>query len=81
MAKRKPLSPREAEEKYGLKPGHGRNYLETLVKEESAEEVYNCYTKNYELQIRGDAELKGLACFVIRNRQGGIVKEWTKVYD
>jgi|GEM_PF-2239498 len=80
-AKRKALSPREVEEKYGLKPGYGRNYVETQVDGERVAEVYNRYTKSYELQIRGDVELKGLARFVIRNSQGTVMRVWTNHYN
>ncbi|HHC24045.1 MAG TPA: hypothetical protein ENK58_01325 [Desulfobacterales bacterium] len=80
LVRKKSLSPREAEEKYGLKPGHGRNYVETQIDEERAEEVYNRYTRSYELQIRGDVELKRSTRFVIRNRQGAIINDQIKVY-
>jgi hypothetical protein len=53
----KPLSPRDAEDKYGLKRGRGRHVIETDVPRERVNRVKNPRTKVYELQIDGDVPL------------------------
>jgi len=53
----RPLSPSDAEDTYGLKPGRGRNYVETDVPTERVERRFNPATKTDELRIKGDVEL------------------------
>jgi RHS repeat-associated protein len=57
-AKGKPLSPRDAEDKYQIKPGHGRNIVETDVPADRVNRVFNPRTKDHELEIPGDVPLK-----------------------
>jgi hypothetical protein len=53
----RPLSPRDAEKKYGLKPGRGNNIVETDVPASRVKMVKNPRTKQYELRIEGDVPL------------------------
>jgi RHS repeat-associated protein len=55
--KKKPLSPRDAEAKYGLKRGRGRHFVETDVPVDRVQRMKNPKTRVYELQIRGDVPL------------------------
>jgi len=57
-ARLKPLSQLEAESTYGLKPGRGRNYVETDVAKSSVRQRYNPKTGANELVIRGDVPLQ-----------------------
>jgi RHS repeat-associated protein len=57
-ARGKPLSPRDAEQAYGLKQGRGRNYIETDVSADRVQRVYNPLTRSYELQVVGDVHLQ-----------------------
>ena len=57
-ARKKPLAPRVAEAKYLLKPGHGRDYVETDVLSKRVSRVKNPKTKNYELRIVGPVQLR-----------------------
>ena len=56
-ARGKPLSPRDAEAKYGIKPGRGRDIVETDVPANLVQRVKNPITKVDELQIIGDVPL------------------------
>ena len=56
-ASRKPLSPREAETKYQLHKGHGRNYVETDVPVSRVAIEYNTRTQANEIRIRGSVPL------------------------
>jgi RHS repeat-associated protein len=56
-ARRKPLSPREAESTYGLKRGRGQNYVETDVPANQVSKRYNPKTQADELVIKGDVTL------------------------
>jgi RHS repeat-associated protein len=56
-AQGKPLSPRDAEEKYQIQRGHGTNIIETDVPAERVNRVYNSRIQDYELQIQGDVTL------------------------
>ena len=56
-AKGKPLSPRDAETRYGLNRGHGRDIVETDVPSSRVKSVKNPKTKVKELQIEGDVPL------------------------
>lgn len=56
-ARGRPLSPRDAEAIYGLKPGRGRNYIETGVAASRVRRVRNPLTKSLELQIEGPIQL------------------------
>jgi hypothetical protein len=53
----KPLSPRDAEAKFGLKPGRGRHIVETDVAADRVTRVWNKVLKVYEYQIVGDVPL------------------------
>jgi RHS repeat-associated protein len=57
-ARRKPLSPREAESTYGLKRGRGQNYVETDVPANQVSKRYNPKTQADELVIKGDVTLE-----------------------
>jgi hypothetical protein len=57
-ARRKPLSALEAEDTYGLKPGRGRNYIETDVPAENVTQRYNPLTGSMELVVKGDVQLQ-----------------------
>jgi RHS repeat-associated protein len=65
-ANKKPLSARDAEQKYQIKPGRGRDYVETNVPRNRVERVKNPRTQNYELQIKGDVCLSCDATFTKR---------------
>jgi hypothetical protein len=56
-ADRKPLSQLEAEEKYQLKPGRGRDYVETDVPSSSLEVVKIPRYGAPELTVKGDLPL------------------------
>jgi len=56
-AQGKPLSPRDAEAKFGLKPGRGRNIVETDVPNNRIELVWNKIMKTFEYQVTGDVPL------------------------
>lgn len=58
LAKGKPLSPRDAEEKFGIKRGKGQNYVETDVPADKIDRVYNPKTKVWELTVKGDVILE-----------------------
>jgi RHS repeat-associated protein len=62
-ARGKPLSKIDAQDTYGLKPGHGQNYIETDVPAHRVNKVYNPTTKNFELQIKGDVPLENAKFF------------------
>jgi hypothetical protein len=47
----------EAETKYGLKPGRGRNYIETDVAKSQVGQRFNPKTKTIELVVKGDVKL------------------------
>jgi hypothetical protein len=53
----KPLSPRDAEDTFGLKPGRGRHVVETDVPADRIEKVWNEVMKVWEYQVKGDVEL------------------------
>jgi hypothetical protein len=57
-AKGKPLSRADAEKKYGIKKGHGRDIVETDVDASRVKRVPNPKTKSPELQIEGDVDLQ-----------------------
>jgi RHS repeat-associated protein len=57
-ARRKPLSPIEAQETYGLGPGRGRNYVETDVPADRVRQRYNPDTGATELVVEGDVQLQ-----------------------
>lgn len=52
-----PLSSRDAEEKYGLAKGHGRDYVETDFPRQSVKNEYNPRTRTYEIAIRNKVPL------------------------
>jgi hypothetical protein len=56
-ADRKPLGPREAEEKYLLKPGKGNAFVEFDALPEEVRAQMNRLTGNTELYLRGDVDL------------------------
>ncbi|MFC0074590.1 HYD1 signature containing ADP-ribosyltransferase family protein [Samsonia erythrinae] len=56
-AKNKPLSPLEAENKYQIGRGRGRDYIETDVPTESLEWVRNPRYHIDELTVKGDVKL------------------------
>ena len=56
-AKGNPGSPRDIEDKFGIKPGKGRNYVEFEVSLDEVEHVMNPSTGNYEFRIVGDVNL------------------------
>jgi RHS repeat-associated protein len=62
-ANKRPLPPRDAEKKYGIKRGRGQNYVETSVPENRVKRVKNPRTKSEELQIEGDLHLSDDATF------------------
>ncbi|WP_370387697.1 RHS repeat-associated core domain-containing protein [Snodgrassella alvi] len=57
MANKKPLNQLKAEEKYGIKQGHGRDYIETDVPTEKLEWIKNPAYHTKELTIKGDVVL------------------------
>ncbi|MGI8413382.1 MAG: HYD1 signature containing ADP-ribosyltransferase family protein [Solirubrobacteraceae bacterium] len=57
-ARNRPLSPREAERRYGLGRGRGNHYIETDVPNARISRVKNPRTGAPELQIRGDVPLR-----------------------
>jgi len=65
-ARRKPLSKADAEDKYGIPPGHGRDYVETDVPTSRITEVKNAVTGAKELTIRGEVPLSDNAKVVRR---------------
>jgi hypothetical protein len=65
-ARGKPLSPAEAKDKYGLAPGHGRDYVETDVLASRVQRVWNAKTRAFELVIKGDVQLLN-AVFIRRS--------------
>lgn len=66
-ANKKVLSPRDAERTYGLKPGRGRDYVETTVPSSRVSKVKNPITKVEELQMKGNVTLSSDANFHRRN--------------
>lgn len=58
LARGKPLSPRDAEARYGLRRGRGNKIVETDVPASRVKRVYNPSTKVEELQIEGDVPLR-----------------------
>ncbi len=56
-ARRNPLSPRDAEAKYGLRRGRGRDYVETDVPSSWIIRRTNPLTRAEEWLIRGDVPL------------------------
>ncbi|WP_323639797.1 RHS repeat-associated core domain-containing protein [Pectobacterium polonicum] len=56
-AKNKPLSPKDAESKYQIKPGKGRDYIETDVPNDSLEWITNPRYHREELTIKSDVKL------------------------
>ena len=57
-ARKKPLSPRDAEDKYKIDKGHGNNFVETDVEASRVENYKNPRTKRHELRVKGDLELR-----------------------
>jgi hypothetical protein len=57
LARRKPLAPRTAEDRCGLDPGHGRDYVETDVDANRVSDRWNPRAKTWELQIEGDIDV------------------------
>lgn len=57
-ANRKPLSPREAEDVYGLKRGRGQHFVETDVPKNQVGQRFNPDTGSKELVIKGDVPLQ-----------------------
>jgi len=57
-ANRSPLSPRDAERYYGLKPGRGRDYVEFDTSPGEARSVTNPRTGRTEWVIDGDVNLE-----------------------
>jgi hypothetical protein len=53
-----PLSQVQAETKYGLKPGRGRNFVETDVAKSQVSQRFNPMTGANELIIKGDLPLQ-----------------------
>ena len=58
IARRKPLAPRDAEEKYGITEGKGNAAIEFDVDEKELDFRYNPITKTDEYFIEGDVVLK-----------------------
>ena len=58
-ARRKPLAPRDAEDKYGIIVGKGNAVIEFDVDEMELDLRYNPITKTDEYFIEGDVILKG----------------------
>jgi len=58
-AHRSPMSPRDAERYYGLKPGRGRDYVEFDTSPSEARAVTNPRTGRTEWVIDGDVHLEG----------------------
>lgn len=56
-AGRKPLGQIQAEARYGLKPGRGRNYVETDVPKSQVSQRYNPSTGANELVVKGNLPL------------------------
>ncbi len=65
-ASRKPLSPRDAEAKYGIGRGRGQAYVETDVPSSSVSSRFNPLTRADEMLIRGDVPLSPNARIVRR---------------
>lgn len=57
-ASSRPLSSADAEAKYGLKQGRGRDYVETDVDASCIDPVYNALARANELTIKGDVPLR-----------------------
>jgi hypothetical protein len=57
-ANKKPLSPIEAQDKYSIDKGRGKNYVETDVLKSELEWVKNPRYHTKELTIKGDVILK-----------------------
>jgi|GEM_PF-1187212 len=57
-ARKKPLSPRDAEDKYKIDKGRGNNFVETDVEASRVENYKNPVTKSHELRVKGDLELR-----------------------
>jgi hypothetical protein len=53
----KPLSPRDAEARFGLTRGRGRHIVETDVAADRVTRVWNKVFKAYENQVEGDVPL------------------------
>jgi len=56
-ARKRPLSPHDAQDTYGIKRGRGRNYIETDVYQYQAEKVYNPKFQVEEFTIKGNVDL------------------------
>lgn len=56
--RKQPMSPKEAEEHYGLKRGRGNAYIEFDANEEELREVTNPRTNRIEWVIDGDVSLE-----------------------
>ncbi|WP_353736176.1 HYD1 signature containing ADP-ribosyltransferase family protein [Snodgrassella sp.] len=65
-ANKKPLSQIKAEDKYGIKKGRGRDYIETDVPIEKLEWIKNPAYHTEELTIKGDIVLSKNAKIVQR---------------
>lgn len=57
-ARNRPLSPRDAEDRYKLRPGSGNHYIETDVPKGRISRVKNPTTRKPELRIKGDVPLR-----------------------
>ena len=57
-ARKKPLSPAVAEDKYGIGDGRGKNFVETDVEASRVENYKNPTTKWRELRVKGDLKLR-----------------------
>ena len=56
-ARKRPLSPHDAQDTYGIKPGRGRNYIETDVYQYQVEKVFNPQFQVEEFTIKGNVDL------------------------
>ena len=54
---KKPLSQKDAEKKYGIKQGKGKDYVEFKIEASRVEEVYNPLTKSTEQTVKGNVKL------------------------
>jgi hypothetical protein len=57
-ANSRPISRADAESTYGLKPGRGRDYVETDVDVACIEYRYNAKTRANEITVKGDIPLR-----------------------
>lgn len=60
-AKGKPLSPRDAEAKFGLKPGRGAHVIETNVPAANVERTWNSVMQVWEYTVEGEVPLSNPA--------------------